>query len=315
MMPLPAHAGPLGAMITKAVTTSELGVSVRQSVVRGAQLMDQLDGQWEQFSDTHGLGTERSKQADRPSTKSIPPLKSLDTKIAKELLQTCDEVFAEVTGISSSQLQRKLENMKEKVQPSFQRSAVGSLAGDLVSAEQLNYLSYAHFRTYADMLLEYKTDFVPFRKAFEQKMGERLCNLLTIVKSEDTGLSKKAMVANRLYALDQMKEILVEKGLVAQVDQSPLPSDRMEDWADDLAELSFSVALDVDATLGAQLLLEEQGFRLLPCYGRYMMLHILQMNGQKVTIDPYYFDTNYNSNPALFEVKEVLLNVVMESTV
>ena len=46
----PSRAGEVGAMITKTVTTSDLGVSVRRSVVKGAQVIDSLDGKWEKFS-------------------------------------------------------------------------------------------------------------------------------------------------------------------------------------------------------------------------------------------------------------------------
>ena len=53
-VPEPALSGEVGARITKAVTTSDLGVSVRRSVVKGAQVIDSLDGKWEQFSGTVG---------------------------------------------------------------------------------------------------------------------------------------------------------------------------------------------------------------------------------------------------------------------
>lgn len=48
--PQAASAGEVGARITRAVTQSDLGVSVRRSVVKGAQVIDSLDGKWEQFS-------------------------------------------------------------------------------------------------------------------------------------------------------------------------------------------------------------------------------------------------------------------------
>ena len=49
--PSVANAGEVGARITKAVTTSDLGISVRTSVVKGAQLADKIDGQWEKRSE------------------------------------------------------------------------------------------------------------------------------------------------------------------------------------------------------------------------------------------------------------------------
>ena len=314
-LPLPAQAGDVGNQITQVVTTSNLGLSVRESVVRGAQVMDKLDGQWEQFSDSFGLGSERSKQPGRPKEKQIPPLKLLDTTTAREIIQLCDEVFVEASGISRTMLQRKVANMIDLLQPSFQRSATGSLAGELITAEQLNFIAYTHFRTYGEVLTEFKIDFVPFLNTFEKQLGERLWKLIDpdYALFVDTGLSKNATLANRLYTLEKVEQLLADKGLVAQVDQSAIQSDRLEDWEDGVTDLSFNVALDLDATLGAQILLAEQGFRLLPCFGRYILLSILQMKGQKVIIDPYYFDTNYNSNPALFQVKEVLLNVVLEN--
>ena len=85
--PSAALAGEVGARITKAVTTSDLGISVRTSVVKGAQMMDKVDGQWERFSDKYGLGAERSKQGKRPTPKVIPELLPLDTASAIKLLE------------------------------------------------------------------------------------------------------------------------------------------------------------------------------------------------------------------------------------
>ena len=313
LAPLPA----LGDVdeLNKIITTSDFGLSVRESVVRGAQVMDKLDGKWEKFSDSFGLGAQRAKQPGRPKEKKIPPRNDLDISIAREIIQASDLIFSEITGISKTKLQTKVADMMELVRPSFQRSASQSLAGEMISAEQFNFISYAHFRTYGDLLLEYKTDFVPFRQSFEQRFGETLFNLLepNYTLPRDTGLSKTDMLANRLLALESVEEIMVDKGLVAQIDQSAINNDRIKDWAENEDNISFTVALDLDATLGAQLLLEEQGFRLLPCYARFLLLFILRMADQDISIDPYYFDTNYNSDPSLFEVKEILLNVVIES--
>jgi len=44
LAPSAANAGEIGAKITKAVTESELGIEVRRSVVRGAQLMVSYTG-------------------------------------------------------------------------------------------------------------------------------------------------------------------------------------------------------------------------------------------------------------------------------
>jgi hypothetical protein len=82
----------VGARINAAITKSELGIAVRESVVRGAQVMDKVDGQWEQFSDKFGLGSARSKQDKKPTLQVIPDPLLLDTEIAKRLFDITDQV-------------------------------------------------------------------------------------------------------------------------------------------------------------------------------------------------------------------------------
>ena len=79
--------------------------------------------------------------------------------------------------------------------------------------------------------------------------------------------------------------------------------------------MEFTVALDGDATLNAQILLQEQGFRLYPNFARYAIKEIMSFepqDKQSVTVTDYYFDTDYNSDPDKFDVKQVLLSVQME---
>ena len=82
----------LGTRTFRAVTQSDLGISVRKSVVRGAQVVDKIDQKWEQMSDTFGLGSERSRRDKRPEPKIIPPPLPLNEKIAMEILSISDEV-------------------------------------------------------------------------------------------------------------------------------------------------------------------------------------------------------------------------------
>ena len=126
--------------------------------------------------------------------------------------------------------------------------------------------------------------------------------------------------------------------------------DTMEDFVDDNNEdsaiisntmdLTYSLALNGDITLNSQLLLQELGYRLYPSFGRWMVNEAilqcflshplspvsLSINGNNnnsssirnstakiiVNIDDYYMDTSYNSNPDLFEVKQILLNIVIQ---
>jgi hypothetical protein len=87
-------------MVGEAVTKSGLGLSVRRSVVRGAQTFDSLDGQWEQFSDRFSLGTERSKRDALPPVKVIPDPQPLDSATDQDSGHS-DQVFVKLTSSST----------------------------------------------------------------------------------------------------------------------------------------------------------------------------------------------------------------------
>ena len=77
-----------------------------------------------------------------------------------------------------------------------------------------------------------------------------------------------------------------------------------------------------------QILLQELGYRFYPSFGRWLTREGVSRcfvfgaagggadenrDGISVQIDDYYMDTSYNSNPDLFEAKQVLLNIVIQS--
>ena len=319
--PNSALAGEVGARINKAVTQSELGISVRTAVVRGAQTMDKLDGQWEEFSDRFGLGTERSKQSDRPKAKDIPPLGPLDTAVAQSILDLSDRAFCVASGLSERKLGDATSRVRALVKPSFGRSGVVDLDGPTIgTAERFNFESFVHFKAYTELLLDKDNgvDFKQFKPAFEDKLGTSLLMLLYPEYSKVVSAAAPSFKLRRLQqgleALDAVTSILKDKGLLALAERSEIDKDDLNDWTRDLAAIQFSLALDGDATLNAQILLQEQGIRLIPSYTRFMAGVLLQQPEQQLTLEEYYMDTNYNSNPDLFEVKEVLLNVVLEST-
>ena len=92
----------------------------------------------------------------------------------------------------------------------------------------------------------------------------------------------------------------------------------LADWTDDLADIQLSIPLDGDITLGSQVLLQEQGFRVYPDFGRFAITSAIQKSlaftSQKINSDEYYMDPGYSSDPSLFEVKQVLLNIVIDSS-
>jgi hypothetical protein len=325
VFPSASSAGEVGARITKAVTTSDLGISVRTSVVKGAQVIDQLDGQWEKFSDRFSLGTERSKRDGRPPPKIIPNPLPLDVSVAQRLLETSDRVFLSLTQLSANDLSEQIDKISAIVQPSFERSGLVVTtkrpAINFETSPQFNFASYVHFKAYSDLIIARGINFGKFRPAFEDQVGRGVTSIVlpgveTVSSTSSVSSSSKPQkdrLMQSLQVVDQFCKELEKMGLVALTERSAIEEDVISDWVADMADIQFTVALDGDITLNAQILLQEQGFLLYPNFARFAVKTLLEQPGQKVSCDDYYFDTDYSSDPDKFEVKEVLLNVVVES--
>ncbi|GAX28188.1 hypothetical protein FisN_35Lh044 [Fistulifera solaris] len=307
--PTTAHAGEVGAQITKAVTQSDLGIAVRRSVVQGAQTMDRLDGKWEQFSDRFQLGKERSQRPDRPKPLVIPAPLPLDPTLAPRVLKCSDEIFLELMRpfLTSTQLTQQIQIVQNTVKPAFVRSASYSPENP---AQQFNFDLYVHYKAYSDLLIQLDNKsnkafkFPDFLKQYQIRMGIEVLQLLQLpVPVQESSLEDK------LKALDRFGTALVQTGWVAQVDHARPTLEQIQDWRDDADDLIWTLALNGDITLGSQLLLQEQGFRLYSNLGKWAVQSIL---GPSSTVDDYYMDTDYNSDPDRFEVKQVLLNIQLE---
>mmetsp|Transcript_16682 Transcript_16682/g.21690 ORF Transcript_16682/g.21690 Transcript_16682/m.21690 type:complete len:412 (+) Transcript_16682:124-1359(+) len=310
--------------INEAVTQSDLGISVRKSVVRGAQVMDKVDGGWERLSDNFNLGTARSRREGRPLPKEMKDPLPLNTTLAKRFIQAADESFLEAAEVSSKDLDTMLERVDGLVRKSFERAANQTLGLDLSinDGKLYNYILYVHFRSYCDILIEEKINFAAFRKRFDVRLGDSLAatmrELLPIDNQQTTDL--KLSLLNSLENIDYAITKYLEQGFVSGIERSKIDGEKIDDWASDLSDLQFSIALDGDISLNAQILLQEQGYRVVPDLARYFTIALLRnafINckiNEEVSVEEYYMDTDYNSDPDKFEVKEVLLNVVIESS-
>lgn len=324
LAPLPSQAGEVGARITKAVTTSDLGISVRTSVVKGAQVMDQLDGKWEKFSDRFGLGSERSKQIDRPKPKVIPDPLPLDIAIARKILDQSDQVFCTTSAISSAELQAQILKVANLVKISFERSGVAlpqesSDKSSLLrfqNAAQFNFVVYSHFKAYLDLLVERNVPFGNFRSQFEDNLGQQLVSLFVPTYTNPAAKTdNRESLKAALEGIDKFLSAWTSRGLVALTERTEVDDEKISDWVDGVADLDYNISLDGDITLNSQMLLQEQGYRLYPNFCRYVVAHLMRQvgTGQKVSAMDYYFDTDYNSDPDKFEVKEVLMSIQLEN--
>ncbi len=204
---------------------------------------------------------------------------------------------------------------------------------------EFNFECYVHFRAYNDILIIRGVNFPPFRKLFERMIGIRLLQLASLVRPEiiapssrspsssssspDTTLAGR--LNNALRATDAVANLLLARGFVASWERSVPLEYEIEDFSDEAssvpgADLTYSLALNGDVTLDSQLLLQELGYRLYPSFGRWMAREAISRcfagsggGGGRVDVqvDDYYMDTGYNSNPDLFEVKQILLNIVV----
>jgi hypothetical protein len=322
-VPAPSRAGELGAKITAAVTQSELGQSVRRSVVQGAQVMDQLDQTVERFSDRFQLGAERSQRPGRPPPKVIPPPRPLDVNMATEVLALQDRIFCSEAKMDANVLQAQVAAVDQKARPAFARSGSElSATGALSLAADFNYLSYIHYKAYLDLIVGNNVPNFPlFKQNFDRKLAAALF-ALTKVPLPPLPLARKDGEQERIKALngardclDQVLLLLMDKGFIATFDSASVEPEAVADWAADLTDLTWSVAIDGDITLQSQCLLQDQGFRLYPNMAHLLVEHVLQnyLIGQKVEVENYYMDTDYNTDPAKFEVKELLINVRIDS--
>jgi hypothetical protein len=351
ILPERASASELGTKITQAITTSDLGITVRRSVVRGAQVFDRVDEKWEQFSDQFQLGTERAKQASRPIPRSISPSQPLDSILASQCLQICDQVFLQLTAVSATKLQQQIQTVSDTVSPSFER--VGLSKQEMIvtnnpyptTSAQFNFLLYVHYKAYIDLWSTQNksstSNFQIFRERFEAEVGQQLVSLLakkmndktkgslrlslTDTSTDSTGIQQPLLLAleTAVNEIDHICQILVDSGFVSAIDDSAssaamkFSDDQVIDWSQGLSSLTWSIALDGDVSLSTQILLQEQGYRLYPSFARFAVQSILRSTvgkmRQKISIQDYYLDTDYNSDPEKFEVKEVLLNIEIES--
>lgn len=229
-------------------------------------------------------------------------------------------------------MKERISKIDSTVRKSFERAGTTfNNDNEPLSSSQYNYFSYIHFKAFNEILIENNVKFNPFRKEFETFLGDAVLDILLSANKEKAESKKfsadtsvptilKESLTTSLQQIDTLIIEIRETGLVALADRNNFESDIIEDWANDLSELQFSISLDGDATQSAQILLQEQGFRLYPDLIRFGITSLLktqfQLNGkalQSVNSEEYYMDTDYNSDPDKFSVKEVLLNIVLES--
>jgi hypothetical protein len=192
---------------------------------------------------------------------------------------------------------------------------------------EFNFDCYSHFKVYNEILIKSNVIFPPFQREYCKKIGKSLFCLaqeqIALIPPLTTPRSSSDVtefVQCALFTTDSIASFLHREGLISSWERSIPPIDDIEDFATLSSDLTYSLALNGDITLNSQLLLQELGYRMYPAFGRWLVQEgasrcfNLPEEDTKciIQVDDYYMDTNYNSNPEMFEVQQILLSIVIQ---
>ncbi|GMI38633.1 hypothetical protein TrCOL_g12775 [Triparma columacea] len=300
IIPAVAHADDpqtFNSRLNKMVTKSGLGLEVRRSVVKGAQVFDSIDGSWEKFSDRNGLGSQRKKQPPYPIQSPPPPLLPLDSATFAKLIGIFDAAFLLNAPVpcSPDALATEVDRIKLLVKPSFDRMSDPS---------PTTFEAYCRFRAYCSLSSSSPPPLLRRAKnKFALSVGSNIITLLNIPLPSTPTLD--SCNSTLLRALEELRLL----GLLARATLSDVNDEAREDFADGL-DTTITVAVDTDIFQSSTILLSEQGFRLFtPSLTSFLTQYIFStLPNTTVDVTEYFMDTNYNSDPDKFEVKQVLVN-------
>mmetsp|Transcript_22629 Transcript_22629/g.33235 ORF Transcript_22629/g.33235 Transcript_22629/m.33235 type:complete len:437 (+) Transcript_22629:78-1388(+) len=305
-----------------AITQSEIGKSVRRTAVRSAQIADRIDLSWERFSD--GLrdknkcdpitnrrlfdnGTRRDgTKIGNPVLGAMCdpiPLKPLDVEGVAALVLNLSEKAAAGSGIADEAMLRKREaSVRDLVSASFSRAAAGE--GEQSEQRRIyNMNVYTKLRAYGELITEKMSEGVGNKKAlneaaqkFDVAWGQN------ILESLAKGANRKNFVpAFPLPSPEDMADRPYNEGsLYDALGSLSVALGKMQEgglighWEISVPEDDYggvvTVAVDDDISIGAQILLREQGRALV---GSTVIAMIKSaMDGAKISygIDSFFID-------------------------
>ena len=263
-------------------TDAALSKSVRGAVIRGAQVADRLDEKWERFSDSlrdrkacdprtgrrmydNGFRSDGSRLGN-PILGALcesQPVKPLQASIATFITQSAEETSKEIIGKIDEQ---EMQQTRRLVGPAFSPSSnINSADESKRAREALNFDVYVQFRTYSEISTAKKD----ISRRFERSWGKRLLAELgqreedgafgdrndfkspfPIARPDPDDISYEySRLLDALGRLCVAFTNLERNGFIGKWEIS-IPED------DDGAVVT--IAIDDDATIGAQVLLREQ---------------------------------------------------------
>ena len=277
-----------------AVTQSDLGVSVRRSVVQGAKLADKLDLKWERFSDSlrdekkcdpgtnrrlfdNGVrrdGTPRNAPVLGALCDPVPlkPMDISENSVKNVLLRLAEDTAADVLNEDRIELKQKVDEVKRLVGPTFTRAGQGSTKSTLSQEEAVetekrqayNMDIYTTMRAYGELLNARKSGGAlrETARTFDASWGQKI--LSSLAQNAD-----RKNFRSPFPPPDPDEEQPYDEGaLLDALGAVSVVLDKMQDgglighWEisipeDDYGEV-VTIAVDDDVSIGSEILAREQ---------------------------------------------------------
>ena len=294
-----------GAQGISVVTQSEVGKSIRGTVVRGAQFADKIDMTWERFSDSlrdEGKCDPRTNRRmfdngfRRDGTRignpvlgalcTPEPLKDFDGSMASAVMELGTEAAAEALYFDTATLAKKQEEIQQLIKPVFERAAKSADEDTQQRQRQVfNRDLYAQMRAYGELVPSKKIS-----QKIERTWGEKLLAKLApgagrqdytspFPKPDETEFQPydEGALLDALGAVSVALNKLQAGGLIGRWEIS-IPED--DYWN------VVTVAVDDDITIGGQILSRERNQSL--SGSEVVAIVRAAMEGAKI---PYKIDT------------------------
>jgi hypothetical protein len=309
------------------VTDSSIGKAFRRSIVRGAQVADKLDEKWERLSDSmrdkSKCDTNTGRRLyDNGVRKDGTPIGNpglgalcqpvellpLDDAIAKKILDTAIKSTLLVANIKEDYLLNAIQDTKDLVRPSFDRSMTGS--EEEKKKKTFNFEFYSTLRSITKILEERKVDVRSFQLAWGRELVSNFAPSATrkdfispfpekADEFEDYDYDKKKLL-DALGALSVALNNFKSGGLLSYVELS-IPYD-------DYGSV-VTIACDDYVPISAEILLSEQKLGQGPIQA--LVVYLFDKATITFNVDTFYIDpsttrqTDYNPSQLLLNLNSL----------
>ncbi|KAK1743175.1 hypothetical protein QTG54_005796 [Skeletonema marinoi] len=148
------------------ITDSSIGKAFRRSVVRGAQVADKLDEGWEKLSD----GLRDKSKCDKNTGRRLYDngVRKDGTPIGNPGLGALCSLATLVSATKEDYLQKAIQDTKDLVRPSFERSMIGS--DEEKRKKSFNFEFYSVMRAITNVLGERRVSVRDFQLAWGREL-------------------------------------------------------------------------------------------------------------------------------------------------